>query len=139
MENTSTRTITSRRRILPATAIVIVLASLVATGVMYRENRRLKADPGAVAREEAVRLVQEVGALIELPQGEVPTIATVSDVERLKEQPFFAKAKVGDKVLIFTNARKAILFSATSRKILEVAPLNIGNAATPPTKPSASP
>lgn len=127
------------RKVLPAVAVVIVFASLIATGAMYREYRQLKNDPSAAAREEAARFVAQVGALIELPEGEQPTVATVSDIERLKDQPFFAKAKKGDKVLIYTNARKAILFSATSGKILEVAPLNIGNPTAPaPAAPSTN-
>jgi hypothetical protein len=59
-----------------------------------------------------------------LPADETPTIATVSDPEKLKDQPFFANAKKGDKVLIFSNSAKAILYSPTEDKIVEVAPIN---------------
>ena len=55
-------------------------------------------------------------------------MATVSDLEKLKDQPFFAKAKIGDKVLIYTDAKKAILYDPVNDKIVEVAPINIGNS-----------
>lgn len=72
-----------------------------------------------------------VGKLMVLPVDETPTLATVSDPAKLKDQPFFANAKTGDKVLIYSNARKAILYSPLLNKIVEVAPVNLGaNAGT---------
>ena len=66
-----------------------------------------------------------VSKLMVLPTDETPTMATVSDPEKLKNQAFFVNAKVGDKVLIYTKARKAILFSPSQNKIIEVSPLNV--------------
>jgi hypothetical protein len=54
-------------------------------------------------------------------------VATVSDPEKLKEQPFFTQAKKGDKLLIYAKARKAILYDPAINKIIEVSTLNIGN------------
>jgi hypothetical protein len=76
--------------------------------------------------------VAAVGKLIVLPTDEQPTLATVVDPSKLKNQPFFAQAQKGDQVLIYTNARKAILYSPTANKIVEVAPLIIGAQAAPP-------
>lgn len=66
----------------------------------------------------------QVGKLIVLPEDEDPTIATVSNLAELKGQPFFANATVGDKVLIYARAKKAILYSPLQHKIVEIAPLN---------------
>ena len=92
----------------------------------YTQLAELRGDPQRVAEKEVEELVNRVGKLIVLPEGEQPTVATVSDVESLREQPFFAQAKNGDKVLIYTNARKVILYDPVKNKIVEVAPLNIG-------------
>jgi len=70
-------------------------------------------------------LVGSVGRLIDLPTTETPTVATVNNLEALKGQEFFARAELGDKVLIYPVAKKAILYSPTKNKIIEVAPLNI--------------
>lgn len=112
------------------TPYVLMAAVLVAVGFsvyFWNEARALKANPQRAAQEETLKLIAVISQLIVLPEGENPTIATVTDPERLKEQPFFANAQTGDKVLIFTNSRKAILYSPSQNKIVEVAPINIGN------------
>lgn len=84
-------------------------------------------DPQKSKQEEIAKLVAEVSELIELPLDEEPTVATVTDVEKLKDQLFFAKAKNGDKVLIYPNAKKAILYNAEQKKVIDIAPINIGS------------
>lgn len=76
-------------------------------------------------QEEINDLVAAVGELIVLPEGEEPTIATVTDPEKLRDQVFFANAKEGDVVLIYTRAQKAYLYDPRIDKLLEVAPLTI--------------
>ena len=119
-----------------AVLVVIALGSAV---YFYTQLNQLREDPQKVAQEEAKTLVTKVGKLIVLPEGEEPTVATVTDPNLLKDQPFFANAKAGDKVLIYTNARKAILYNPEENKIVEVAPVNIGAAATPITPPFEQP
>jgi hypothetical protein len=113
---------------------LVAIAALVVAGYFYNQVRILKQDPQAAAQQEAAALVAKVGKLLVLPEGEVPTVATVSDPEALKDQAFFANAEKGDKVLIFTTAKKAVLYSVVLNKVIDVAPLNIGNqkAVTPP-------
>ena len=87
----------------------------------------MRQNPARAAEEELRQIIARVGQLLVLPEGEIPTLATVTDPEKLKDQSFFVHAKIGDKVLIYTNAKKAILYSPAANKIVEVAPLNIGN------------
>ena len=94
--------------------------------MLYKKLRVLKQNPQMLAQEENKALVAKVGQLIVLPEGEEPTVATVNEPEKLKDQPFFANAKQGDKVLIYTKAKKAILYRTAENKIVEVAPVNIG-------------
>lgn len=79
----------------------------------------------AQLQAEVDTLLMEVGKLIALPSDEKPTIATVSDVEKVKEQAFFKNAQNGDKVLIYTNAKKAILYRPSEKKVVEVGSVNI--------------
>lgn len=106
--------------------IILAIAALGAAGYFYREASALKANPQESAQKETKELVARVGKIILLPEGETPTIATVFEPEKLKDQLFFVHAKKGDKVLIYTNAKKAILYNPETNKIVEVAPVNIG-------------
>ncbi len=108
---------------------LLVIISIVAI-YLYRKVNKLSQNPQAVAQEEVKALVEKVGKIILLPKDEEPTIATITDIEKLKGQPFFEKAKQGDKVLIYANSRKVILYDPSQNIIVEVAPLNIGNAGT---------
>lgn len=114
-------------------AVIIAVLALGAAGYFYYQLYKMKQDPNATARKEVMELVAKVSKLVVLPEGETPTVATVSDPAALKEQAFFKEAKQGDKVLIYAQAKKAVLYSVELNKIIEVAPLNIGQAAPAPT------
>lgn len=86
----------------------------------------------AQVQAEVDALVGEVGKLLALPSDEKPTVATITDVEKIKEQAFFKSAANGDKVLIYTNARRAILYRPTEKRIIEVGAVNINQASPAP-------
>lgn len=120
-----------RYRLYIGLGVVVLLSALTAGYLWYRASSFRK-NPEKVAQLEVRRLVAAVSELIILPTDEEPVVATVVDPEKLRDQPFFAKAKKGDKVLIYNVARKAVLYSPEENRIIEVAPLNIG---TPQPKP----
>src|SRR5579872_6193275 len=124
--------------IVAAVLVVIGLAAALYFFIQYKKSQDLLTNPNLAAQQQVQDLVTKVGRLIELPSGEQPTVATVSDVTKLKDQPFFANAVNGDKVLIYTKARKAILYDPTANKIVEVGPVNLGNSASSQTSPSSS-
>jgi hypothetical protein len=104
-----------------------------------------------ITQSEQQVLLEKVGKLILLPKDEEPTIASVTDPAKLKDQPFFANAATGDRVIIYTNARKAILYRPSTNILVEVAPVNVGTgsgalasnspviATNTPPKPSGKP
>lgn len=117
-------------------ALVVILA-LVGLGGFYaykynqaqNEVKRLS-NPQESAREETRQLIAKVGVLVEVPTDEPPTVATVTDASKLKDQAFFAKTQNGDKVLIYTQSKRAILYRPSTNKIIEIAPVNLGANAT---------
>lgn len=96
----------------------------------------------AQAQAEANALVAKVSKLMALPADETPTIATVTDASIVKDQPFFAQAQNGDKVLIYQKAGKAILYRESENKIIEVGAVNFNQAVESPApsiEPTAKP
>jgi hypothetical protein len=111
--------------------VILVIAALPSYYYynQYHKTQLLLQNPKASATAEVTTLVDKVGKLMELPSSETPTIATISDITKLTGQPFFAKAKNGDKVLIFTQAKEAVLYRESINKIIQVAPINLGSSA----------
>lgn len=108
--------------------IVLIVIALVPSVYFYSRSRQAEQrlnDPNTANQKVIDEVVRKVGRHILLPSGEQPTLATVSDVTKVKGQPFFANASNGDKVLVYTQARKAILYRPSKDIVIEVAPLNI--------------
>lgn len=97
---------------------IIVVAGLGGAGYFYSQSQSKK------PQDELTQIIKKVGELVELPAGEAPTLATVSDVSKLASQTFFQRAQNGDKVLIYTNAKKAYLYRPSTNKIIEIGPIN---------------
>ncbi|MBX4199171.1 hypothetical protein KW800_02810 [Candidatus Parcubacteria bacterium] len=69
------------------------------------------------------KVIVEVSKLASLPTDETPVVSTVTDLLPLKGQAFFVDAALGDKVLIFEKAKKAILYRPSADKIIIIAPI----------------
>lgn len=122
-----------QNRTLPVTVVLATLL-LVAVGIAgyfyYQYQKSLQ--PKDVSDIET--LVTTLGKMIELPEGETPTLATVTDREKLAEQPFFQKAENGDKVLIYSQSGRAILYRPSTGKIVDMTTVNVQ---TPPAETPA--
>jgi hypothetical protein len=130
-------------------SVIIVLTTLLVlavavAGYFYYQYKYVL--PAKSETDEINNLTKIVGSMIELPEGETPTLATVSDVSKLSGQKFFEKAQNGDKVLIYSNAGRAILYRPSAKwyekgKIIDVTTVNINQpnqsqSATAPTDAS---
>jgi len=104
---------------------------------LKKENAKLS-NPQEAAKVETDRLVADVAKIIELPN-ESPTIATVVDASKLKTQAFFASSQNGDKVLLYPQAKKAVLYRPSTKKVVEVAPINIGDSTQPASNSTTTP
>jgi hypothetical protein len=108
--------------------LFMVLGLVVAGGVFYGSlfaYTKFTAAPAAPATESAdqtTQVISKVSKLMILPS-ETPTIAVVSDLSKLQGQAFFANAHMGDIVLLYAQSKKAILYSPSLNKIVEVAPI----------------
>lgn len=105
----------------------------------YKEARKQLRDPQRVQQAQIRAIVEKVGKLIDLPADEEPTLATVTDLDKLSDQPFFANAQLGDKVLIYIKNQKAILYRPSENKIINLSTIETeGKAAGTSTKRPAA-
>lgn len=118
--------------------ILIVVIILAGVGIyyflQYQKTQELLKDPTKASVVENQALVDKIGKLILLP-GEEPRIATVSDKTQLSGQSFFNNAENGDKVLIYSQAKKAILYRPSINKIVEVSSVSIETDTQPQISP----
>ena len=124
----------TKRVFLIGSIVVLVLFAGVATYAgIYFYRQYQKADyalknPTEAAKKEVEDIKKKVSTLMLTP-AEEPTVATISEVEKLQAQPFFTNAQNGDKVLMYKSAKKAILYRPSAHIIVEVAPLEISDTA----------
>ncbi|OGK57547.1 hypothetical protein A3I50_05255 [Candidatus Roizmanbacteria bacterium RIFCSPLOWO2_02_FULL_37_9] len=104
----------------------------------YQTAEKKFKEANLISQYDVRALVAKVGKLIKLPSGELPTIATITDLEKIKQEPFFAKAKVGDKVLLYMQAKKAFLYDPVNNLIVEVGPLTLPSGIPTPTPSTES-
>jgi hypothetical protein len=101
---------------------VLVLA--VTAGFFFKENRDLKKNPNAVAQATTDRVISKVSKLYYLPKDEKPTVAQIEDKSKLEGQSFFTGAQNGDYLLVYTNAKIALLYREHDNKLVNVGPVN---------------
>lgn len=94
--------------------VVIVVLMLFAGG---------KSGPVEIKKASAVKpndkLIENIAKLIVLPD-ERPIIATIVDIKTLIDNPFFKGAKKGDKLLIFENSARAVLYNIEMNRLVNV-------------------
>jgi cytoskeletal protein RodZ len=116
----------------PLKVVIIVAVAVVVVGLavfavyQYQQAEYLRTPEGIaeIAKRDSDALVGKVSQLIQLPDEEA-VIATVDDKDKLKEQPFFADAENGDKVLIFSAASRAVIYRPSENRIINSGPIAI--------------
>lgn len=117
---------------------VLTLASAVYFYSQVERTKKLLTNPSAATKEQVKGVVDRVARLIDVPKNEEPTVATISDISKLKDQPFFTKAENGDKVIIYSQIGRAILYRPSIDKIIEVAPVTKDDKSFSPAAQQAS-
>ncbi len=127
---------------LPEKIVILVVVSLVlllGCGGYYLFLRQEGKTSSSISELSPQALMDAVSKIAELPP-EQPTIATVTDKDKLSHFSFFSQAQIGDRVLIFNEAKKAYLYRPATNKIVEVGPIMIAQDTTNAEQiPSAQP
>ena len=108
--------------------VVVVLTIVLLSAYFFFPARAVSTDPNVALQREIKNLTVHIGTFMALPEGEQPTLATVTDKEKLNGQEFFTRAQNGDKLLVYVKAKKAILYRPSTGKIIEVTNLASGTS-----------
>lgn len=112
----------SRNNLVIGIVVAVVVAVLVALGVSLFMGGG--SEDGELSDAEIQRLLGQVSSHMILPEGEEPAIATIVDAAALiAEQPFYNGAQDGDRVLIYPQAQRAIIYSPSRDIIVNVGPI----------------
>lgn len=117
--------------IISVVLVVIAVALAALTFFFYRQYQNIKKNPNQIAQAEIDAVTANVGRIIDLPKDETPTLATVQDKDKLKDQAFFSMAENGDKILIYTKSKKAIIYRPKDNRLVNVGPIVIDPKSLP--------
>ena len=103
---------------LKAIAIVLVaeiIIALIIAGIVFIIHKN------SINNED--RIINKVNKILILPN-EKPIINTIEDATGLKkESPFYNNVRNGDKILIYSNSAKVIIYREKENKIINVGPI----------------
>lgn len=116
----------SKRTLQYLAVVFLIVVGIVFTRnyIQTRDELKRATDPAAAAKAEALKLASQLDDFLDLPANDTPSLATVKNVNQLKGQAFFESAQNGDKVLIYPNAKVAVLYRPTTNKIIIFAPVS---------------
>jgi hypothetical protein len=110
-------------------AIILLVIGVIVLAFEYIHTKNQLSDlsnPKKANQSEARKIIDKVNKYAQLPTNETPTLATVNDVSKLKTQTFFKNAQNGDKVLIYAQSGRALLYRPSTDQIIEYSEINLG-------------
>lgn len=105
-------------------AVALVILFLVVAGVYYYNSSQSQNDSEALIAKEALDLSGRVGEIMELPD-EIPAVATIVDETKIANEPFFKGAKNGDKILVFVQSQRIVIYRPATNKIVNSTTLSL--------------
>jgi hypothetical protein len=125
--NAPLRSVTNKAKKTPLNIVVVVMLLLLialgyCAGYYFIAYTRLQQ---SIWQEQDLNkpLLEKLAKLVILPEVEVPTVATVSDVSKLQDQAFFKNAQNGDSIVAYPNAQIAILYRQSINKVVWMGPI----------------
>lgn len=90
-----------------------------------RELEEIRSVSKNTSDEAAQRIIEQVRQHMVVPSEPIPTVATIQDIDALREtdNAFYDKAENGDHILI--TPTRAILYDPDSDRIIDVVPVRI--------------
>ncbi len=108
---------------------ILLVIAIAAAGVLYTQNRHLRQTAEQSSRMHSSltndQVAQKVASVYDAPS-EKPSVAQVADKSKLSSQAFFQNAQKGDYVLIYPKAKIALIYRASTNKVVNIGPISTG-------------
>jgi hypothetical protein len=90
-----------------------------------------------VDKAQVQEFLDKLQSIALVPLDEAPTLATIVDISKLREEAFFKNAEIDDKLFVYQQAQLAILYRPSVEKIVNMATLfdQSGGKAKSPASP----
>jgi hypothetical protein len=108
------------------TVAIVAIAGLVALAIVIHSKNQ----PGS-GIEQLNKVTSAVSKHIILPKNETPTLATVQDISKLRQQAIFTNAQNGDKILVYPKAQEIFVYRPSADKLVAVGPLVLDKHGSP--------
>lgn len=116
-----------RRTLWTIAAGMTVLVFAIVAAFFFKQYQEVKNNPDATAKATSKRILEKVSKIYFLPSEE-PTVAQIEDKEKLASQSFFSGAENGDYLLVYPEAKLALLYREDVNKLVNVGPVNTDQA-----------
>ncbi|MEI7632376.1 MAG: hypothetical protein WCJ60_03570 [bacterium] len=103
-------------------ALVLIIIALSMYLIFVNKNKKISTDTN-------LDIKSQISKHFVLPVDEEPAIATVTDKNKIST-PFFKQAENGDKIIIYQNAKRVILYRPSIDRIIDVGPVSIAEPNT---------
>ena len=121
---------------------IVIVVVIVWTASFFELGRDTvyQTNPNLQDQEQAAEILQKVGQLIQLPADETPTMAAISATRQAPKQgqPFLTNAENGDVLIVYDNAREALLYRPSINKLIAVGPVDSATPQAPAVQAPAS-
>ncbi len=104
--------------------IILAVLLLIIPAIFFISKIQKKEDPNLL-----IDIKNKVSKHIVLPNDEDPALATITDINKIST-PFLKQAENGDKMLVYQNAKKVILYRPSIDRIIDVGPVSIAEPNT---------
>lgn len=100
---------------------IVGIGGVVFSISLYNQLAAIKNDPQKFVREEVRRVLAGVLELVSYPEDPGISVATLTDLETFND-PFFAQGNIGDKIVLFPNKGRVVLYDPDAHRIVDIAP-----------------
>ena len=104
---------------------VVIALLVIVSGFLWFEYNQAQNKLADNSQQYYQQQTKNLGKLIILPTNETPTIVTVKDATKVRNQSFYASAKNGDITFVYAKNKRAILYRPDRNIIVNVAPVTV--------------